>query len=252
MTAPDDTPAPQQGREPIFLVPGVIAALLGVMWAVHAASTWLLDIGGTIWLWEWFGFVPFRLTDPQGIPGGALPMLWTLFTHAFLHADWMHLIFNSAWLAIFGTPVARRYGTGRVLAVFLLGAAAGALVMLASLLAGSAQFTVLIGASGGVSALTGAAMRFVFQPVVVVHDPQTGTPIAAGRRTATLAQVWANGSSRAFVLIWLGLNLVIPFAPLVTGGEPLPIAWQAHIGGFIAGLLLPSLFDASLARRRAA
>src|SRR5690606_771747 len=126
---------------------------------------------------------------------------------AFLHADWTHLILNSAWLAVFGTPVARRYGAGRVLAVFLLGAAAGALLMLASMWAGAAQFTVLIGASGGVSALTGAATRFVFQPVVVVHDPETGVAIAAGRRTATLAEVWANRSSRAFVLVWLGLNL---------------------------------------------
>ena len=248
MTAPDPAHSQPPRREPIFLVPGVIAGLLGIMWAIHAASALLLDIGGTVWLWEWFGFVPLRLTEPGRMAGGALPILWTLFTHAFLHADWMHLIFNSAWLAIFGTPVARRYGTWRVLAVFLLGAAAGAIVMLA----GAAQFTVLIGASGGVSALTGAAMRFVFQPVVVVHDPETGVARAAGRRTATLRQIWANGSSRAFVLIWLGLNLVIPFAPLVTGEPPLPIAWQAHIGGFIAGLVLPSLFDAGLDRRREA
>lgn len=237
-------------KQPVFLLPSVITMLIASLWVVHAGASFALDLEGLGNLRIWFGFIALRVLVPDVVPGGFLPAIWSLFTHAFLHADWMHLIVNTAWLAIFGTPVARRYGTVPVLAVFLLGAAAGALVMTISQLADINQFTVLIGASGGVSALTGAAMRFVFQPLIVHRDPETGVPQIVGRRTASIVGMFQNVRSRAFILIWIGLNLAIPIMPLF-GGADIPIAWQAHIGGFIAGLLLPSLFDAQLKRARA-
>lgn len=249
MTGPDHQQAAQPVREPIFLVPGVIVALVGVLFAAHLGFELVLDSLGRARLWEWFGFVPFRITAPEIMPGGMAPVIWTLFTHALLHADWMHLAFNTLWLAAFGTPVARRYGPVAVLAIFFVGAAAGALSMLVFVLAGWLDFTVLVGASGGVAALTGAAARFVFQPVVVGVDPVTSERVALGRRTASLGEVFANRSSRAFVIIWVGMNLLVPLAPLVTGGQEVPIAWQAHLGGFALGLFAPSLIDRRMLRR---
>lgn len=229
-------------RQPVFLVPGVVTALVGLMWAIHIGSSLVLDSDGLANLRIWFGFIPFRLTASELLPGGAWPLLWTGFTHAFLHVDFMHLIVNSAWLAVFGTPVARRYGIGSTLAVFLLGALAGAALHTVHHLTDVNQFSILIGASGGVSALTGAALRFVFQPVIVKRDSDTGEPVIMGRRTATFAELFKNVRSRVFIIFWVGGNLVIGFAPLIMGVD-VPIAWDAHIGGFVAGLMLPALFD---------
>ncbi|WP_404403366.1 rhomboid family intramembrane serine protease [Pelagibacterium halotolerans] len=235
-------------RQPVFLVPGVITALVGLMWAIHLGASLVLDSEGLANLRIWFGFIPFRFTAADLLPGGAWPLLWTGFTHAFLHVDFMHLLINSAWLAVFGTPVARRYGNGATLAVFLLGALAGALLNALHQLLDVNQFVVLIGASGGVSALTGAALRFIFQPVIVKRDPETGEPVVLGRRTATFAELFQNIRSRVFIIFWLGGNLVVGFAPLIMGVD-VPIAWDAHIGGFVAGLLLPTVFDRQLRMR---
>lgn len=236
-----DTPQQPQ-REPIFNVPGVIMVLIGLMWAVHVAADLALDEYGLGNLRIWFAFIPDRIANGAQWPGGALPLLWTGFSHAFLHVDYMHLLINSAWLMVFGTPVGRRYGTAGVLVVFLFGALAGALVQALALTVSVNQFAILLGASGGVSALTGAAMRFIFEPIIVGKDPETGDPVALGRRTSTLAGVFANPRSRTFILFWLGLNLMIGFAPFILGTN-VAIAWEAHIGGFIAGLLLPSVLD---------
>lgn len=236
-----DTPQEPQ-REPIFNVPGVIMVLIGLMWAVHIAADLALDEYGLGNLRIWFAFIPDRITNGAAWQGGALPLLWTGFTHAFLHVDYMHLLVNTAWLMVFGTPVGRRYGTAGVLIVFLLGALAGAIVQSIALMFSVNQFAVLLGASGGVSALTGAAMRFIFEPIVVGHDSETGEPVALGRRTSTLAGVFANSRSRTFIIFWFGLNLLIGFAPFILGAS-VAIAWEAHIGGFVAGLLLPSVLD---------
>lgn len=237
-----------KGGEPILNVPGVVAALVGLMWAIHIAADLALDDYGLGNLRIWFGFIPDRFVAFDQWPGGLNPLIWSGFTHAFLHVDYTHLIFNTVWLAIFGTPVGRRYGTVGVLAVFLFGALAGALVQAAVTILIVNQFAVLIGASGGVSALTGAAMRFIFEPVIVRRDEETGEVIPLGRRTSTLRGLFTNGRTRAFILIWMGLNVVFGLLPMVTGTN-IAIAWEAHIGGFVAGLLMPSLFDA-MARRR--
>ncbi len=237
------------GRQPVLLLPGAVSALAGLLVAIHLGASLVLDLDGLGNLRIWFGFIPFRLSAPELLPGGLWPLLWTGFTHALLHVDFMHLLINTAWLLVFGTPVARRYGGAGFLVVFFAGAFAGALLLAAVHLAFVNQFAVLIGASGGVSALTGAALRFIFQPLVIGENPETGERVVLGRRTATLGQVFSNPRSRAFTLFWLGFNLLIPLVPLFTGVE-IAIAWEAHIGGFVAGMLLPSLFDARVNRHQ--
>jgi membrane associated rhomboid family serine protease len=152
---------------------------------------------------------------------------------------WDHLLINAAWLAIFATPVVRRYGAGPMLALFLVSAAGGAALFAATTLYSQVY---LIGASGGVAGLTGAAIRFMFQPVLVGQHPETGERIVLGRRLASIADVFANPRSRWFTLIWLALNAAVPLVPLLTGSS-LAIAWQAHLGGFAAGFLLVGLFE---------
>jgi membrane associated rhomboid family serine protease len=144
------------------------------------------------------------------------------------------------WLAIFATPVTQRYGALRMLILFLVGAAVGALAFAATTLP---QVQVLVGASGGIAALTGAATRFVFQPPVVVVDEKTGERHLAGRRLATLGEFLRNPTARFFALAWIVLNGIVPLLPLVTGSDTVQIAWQTHIAGFLTGLLLVPLLE---------
>src|SRR5690606_13353684 len=155
-----------QGREPVFLLPGSVTAVTGVFIAIHLASSLVLN------------------------KNGLLLLIWTPFSHALLHGGWEHLLVNAAWFAIFATPVARRYGAGPMLAMFFVSAAAGAALFAATtLLSGS----YLIGASGGVAGLTGAAVRFIFQPVLVTQHPATGERTVLGRQLASFRAPWRAG-----------------------------------------------------------
>jgi len=235
---PQENP-PTQQRQPVFLLPGSVTWLGGLLVAVHLANALVLNERAGWDLFTWFGFIPLRLLAGDAIPGGWLPLLWTPFTHAFLHAGWDHLLFNTVWLAIFATPVARRYGGGAMVAIFLFGAAAGAAAFAATTLP---DLQILIGASGGVAALTGASVRFVFQPVIVADDPQSGHRRVLGRRLASFADLLRDPRSRYFTLIWVVLNAAVPLLPLFTGAS-VQIAWQAHLGGFFAGLVAVGWFE---------
>lgn len=226
-------------RQPAILLPGVVTALLGLMLAVHLARTFVLNEQGDLQLLYWLAFIPARGIPGAGFDGGWIPLLWTPFTHAFLHAGWEHLLINCAWLAIFATPVARRYGPRATVILFLASAAAGAAAFAATTLP---EVQLLIGASGGVAGLTGAACRFIFQPVIVGRDPETGAQRVLGRRMASLRELMRNQRAAFFIVVWLVLNAAVPFLPMLIG-QSIGIAWQAHLGGFLAGLFLVPLFE---------
>ena len=242
MSSPD--PAGKPAREPILNLPPVVGALIGLMVAVHLAATLALNEAGRDMMTVWLAFIPYRIEMPGVIPGGLLPLLWTPLTHAFLHAGWDHLLLNMAWLAIFGTPVARRYGTAGTLAIFGLSAVAGALLFA---LTTFGQVQVLVGASGGIAGLTGAACRFMFEPVSVARNAETGEVVVLGRLTAGLKTLFRNRRAMGFAGIWLVLNAAVPLWALMSG-EGVAIAWQAHIGGFLAGLFALPLIEKRVTR----
>lgn len=233
-----DSGVPQ--RQPMFnLAPGV-AAIAGLFLAIQAAEALVLNEWGREQVILWFAFIAYRAVDAAALPGGLLPLLWTPVTHAFLHAGWEHVILNSVWFVIFATPVTHRYGTARMVLLFLLGAVVGAAAFAATTLP---DLQVLVGASGGVAALTGAAIRFMFQPIQVAVDPETGARIVLGRRLATIREVFAHPTARLFTLVWLGLNAAVPLLPIFMGGVAVQVAWQAHLGGFLLGFLLVPLLE---------
>lgn len=229
----------QGGREPIFLLPGAVTAMIGVFVAVHLASTLVLNQEGYFQLIFWFAFQPLRIAAAPEDWSLAVPLIWTPFTHAFLHGGWEHLLVNSAWFAIFATPVARRYGAGPMMAIFLLSALGGAAVFAATTLYSGSY---MIGASGGVAGLTGAACRFIFQPVLVATHPETGERMMLGRKLASFGDLWRDSRARFFILIWVVLNAAVPLLPMVTG-VAMSVAWQAHLGGFLTGILIVGLFE---------
>lgn len=229
---------PDNVRQPVFLLPRVVTILAGLLFAVHLASS-VFGPSLAHELTLWFGYIPLRFLAGTENPTDWVPLLWTPVTHALLHANWEHLLLNVAWLAIFATPVARRYGDWPTAIIFAAAAAAGAAAFTATSLYDG---TFLVGASGGVAGLTGAAVRFIFQPLIVGRDQETFEPVALGRRLAGVREVMRNPRSRWFTLIWIVLNAAVPLLPLFGGGE-IAIAWQAHLGGFAAGFVMVPLFE---------
>lgn len=236
----DQQAAAAPERQPIFNLPPAVAAIAGLFVAIQAAQGFVLNDSSRNELLVWFAFIPYRLLDIAAAPGGIWPVIWTPITHAFLHASWEHVLLNTLWFVIFATPVTRRYGTMKMSLLFAAGAIAGAAAFAATTLP---QFSILIGASGGVAGLTGAAIRFMFQPVQVAIHPETGERIILGRRPASIAEVFRHSTARTFTIVWIVLNGVVPLLPMFMPDMRVEVAWQAHIGGFLAGFLLVPLME---------
>ena len=149
-------------REPIFNVPGVVLGLLAAFFAVHLLR-WVIPAEQNAWLTAALAFIPARVGGMAAdLPGGRIAAVTSFVTHQFVHGDLAHLLINSAWLLAFGTPVARRTDPVRFLAFFLVTGIAGALLYLA--VNGSVPVMV-VGASGAISGLMGAAFRFLFRSI---------------------------------------------------------------------------------------
>ncbi|MGA3303636.1 MAG: rhomboid family intramembrane serine protease [Methylovirgula sp.] len=255
-------------RERIFNVPGVILAAVVVLFAIHGARQFLSD-ETNLTLLRLFAFVPGRFTfsfDPQRIAdafaaaagrsrlegavarfflGDGKPLWWTAVTYAFLHASWLHVGFNCLWLLAFGAPVARRFGTARFLVFCLVTAIAGAL---AHYLTHIDDLQPVVGASAVVSGTMAAATRFVFQPGAPLGDRtrdagREGESAAFHQPALPLLRIFADRRAMTFLAAWFFANLLFGLAPQLSGMEGVTIAWQAHIGGFLVGLLAFPLFD---------
>jgi membrane associated rhomboid family serine protease len=251
----------------MFNIPLPVLALIGVLTAVHLIRL-ALPFERDLWLLAEFGVVPARfalefgwldqerivrdltaglggqaamerLAVAQYFVDGAGPRWWSLLTYAGLHANTPHILTNLLWLAVFGSPLARRLETPRFLALLAAGAVAGALM---HLWANPADVAPLVGASAAISAATGAAARFVFS--IGLRMDMMGDPTRVRLLPAlTLVQLVQNRAALAFILIWFATNWLFGAGVVTFGGMEESIAWQAHVGGFLAGLLLFPLVD---------
>jgi membrane associated rhomboid family serine protease len=228
----------------MFNVPPVVLATIAVLVLVHALRLFVLDDAQDDRFLLTFAFIPARYVTQAGaggsLPGGFGADLWTFFSYAFLHADLLHLGVNLAWLLPFGTALARRFGTWRYVAFMLVMAAAGAF---AHLVSHPGAMVPVIGASAAISGAMAAAMRFAFQqggPLGVFRDTDN-----SAYRVPALPLLTTLRDTRflIFLAVWLGLNALFGLGTVSFGEEGQQIAWQAHIGGFFAGLLLFAAFD---------
>lgn len=233
-------------REPALNIPPVIVAVLAVLALVHAVRVFVLtpdQNNELLWL---FAFDPVRygmgFLPPEALPGGWGAQIWTFVTYALLHASWIHLGVNVIWFLPFGSAVARRFGALRFLIFFAMTAAAGAL---AHLLAYGGQDAPVIGASAAISGTMAGAMRFAFQRGGPLSFWRTGGESDYRVPAAPLSRVLREPAVLVFLVVWLAINLLFGLISLpISGmGAGEVVAWQAHIGGFLAGLLLFSWFD---------
>lgn len=234
-----------QARQPIINAPGIVIGLLGLLAAVHGGRQLLgpeLDDQVIVAL----ALIPARSQllglQPMGagLPGGEIAV-WTQFvTHMLLHADLAHLLINGAWLLVFGSIVARRLGTLRFLAFFVAtGIAAG----LAFYLVHRSELQPMVGASGAVSGLMAGALILMFS----ASDAGAGGLVSRYARLVprlSLRRLLVDRRMIAATLALVGLNLLLAtsFGAFLTGGGG--IAWEAHLGGYFAGLLGFGLIDA--------
>lgn len=230
-------------REPILNIPGVLTALIAVLCAIHAARYMLPPVSDENIIWM-FGFVPKRydssIFEAHVIYGGTGAAIWSFVTYAMLHADWSHLGFNMLWLLPFGSALARRFGPFRFLTFLAVTAVGGALAHLAT---HTHEVAPMIGASAAISGAMAGAIRFAFQRGSFLGLRRGIGDEAAHVPALPLFAALRNPRVAIFLAIWFGVNIVFGLGSMTMGGQAQSIAWQAHIGGFLAGLLLFSFFD---------
>jgi membrane associated rhomboid family serine protease len=229
-------------RERIFNVPGAVLALAVLLVAIHVIQEYFLNERQVDELLTLFAFSPQRYaaTAPPWLPAWWGPQIWTFVSYAFFHANFPHVIFNVIWLVAFGPPIARRFGPERFLVFCAATAAAGAAAHLVTHLG---ELSPMIGASATVSGAMAAAMRFVFQrggPLGAIgHHEQASYHVPAAPLTAMLR----DPRILAFLAVWFGVNFIFGVGAVSMPGTVGSVAWEAHVGGFLAGLLGFSLFD---------
>jgi len=204
-------------KQPAIKAPWpVVLLVVAIMGAYLVQSTWADETA----LILNYGFAPVMLSEGHYLP---------LVTSMFLHGGWAHAGMNALGAMAFGAPTARLLGLGYQsaqgradikggLAFVLFFLICGVLGSLGyGLMHGHGQAT-LIGASGGVAGLMGAASRMIDRPMGL--SPYR-SPTVIGMAAA-----------------WIIVNLLMALTGLAPGTGGMPIAWEAHLFGYAAGLLL--------------
>jgi membrane associated rhomboid family serine protease len=209
----------QQPREPFFRAPPIVLLTTLALLALYAAYFFTPFDEQQRILYH-YALAPERFWAPAGSPkvyDSYAAGLVTLLSTSLLHGNWFHVIVNSLMALSFGAPVARALGPG------FLGASKWMLLFVVSVVAGSAFYLALanastpfaVGASGGTCGLIAAAFLIDFD----------------GRKR----KLW----SREFLTttaVFAALNAVLTLAgPYILG---MGLAWEAHVGGYVAGALL--------------
>jgi len=177
------------------------------------------------------GVIPAVLTGREILPPeiALLPPLATVFSSMFLHGGFWHLAGNMWFLWIFGNNIEDAMGHTRFIVFYL---ACGVAAVFAQVLPNPASIAPMIGASGAISGVLGAYMLLYPRARVLLGLPVGFLIVQLGRFPA----VWVLAA-------WFGLQLVMALTsgPEIPGQVEGRIAFGAHIGGFVAGLLLVTL-----------
>jgi membrane associated rhomboid family serine protease len=163
------------------------------------------------------GFIPARV-PAIGVAGLSIPVapVWlTPLTATLLHGGWVHLLFNMVMLVYCGRAAEKAVGSIGVVILYLVGAYAAALGQWAQ---GPASVTPMIGASGAISAII-ATYALLYGEV----RTRAIGPIPA----RLLHALWLAAA-------WIAITVLIDYAM----AEGMHVAIGAHIGGFLAGLIL--------------
>jgi len=229
----DNAGARPRRREPVFNLPGAVSAALALIFVVHAVRVLILSPRQDYFLIIETAFIPARYAFP--LSQQSLAWLWSPLTYSFLHGSIAHLLVNGIWLAAFGTIVARRLGTVRWCVFWVTSSVVSAGFFLAL----NWDLNVpMIGASGVISALMGAAARFAFP-----RDRRFNRERAHFLPRLAILEAFTNRTVLSYVTIWFAINALTAIGFGNAAGGASAIAWEAHLGGFLFGFLCFSIFD---------
>ena len=205
-------PGPQRGAGGRAInLPPVLVWLIGINVAVQLVREILGD-AADLDIIQQFGLVPAAYTSGAG--ADLLSLLMAPITYQFLHGGWVHLGINMVMLAAFGVPVVRMLGTRRFILFYL---SAGVFAGFVHVFFFPDSMDPVVGASGSISGVFGAVlmlMRYV------------------GSLTSLLP----------VAIVWIAINVFFGVFGGTPGAGGDPVAWTAHIGGFVYGLAAIRLF----------
>jgi membrane associated rhomboid family serine protease len=214
---------PLYDDNPTRLNPVVTVALIAACVAEYLLQASLSKDAALAWIYQ-YGAIPAVVTGEVGLHPevrGPLPAQATLVSSMFLHGGLMHLAGNMLYLWIFGNNVEDALGHGRFIAFYLISGIVAALAHIAS---APGSTVPMVGASGAISGVLGAYLLLYPRAQVTVLVP-IGIILQLVRLPAVVV-----------LLLWFLIQFLSNlFAGSgATGG----VAWMAHLGGFLAGMVL--------------
>lgn len=164
--------------------------------------------------------------EMPGLQVTPIPVYLTLITSMFMHGGFAHLLGNMLYLWVFGDNLENRMGHSRYLLFYLATGVLAALAHVFSVfLTPGSELIPMIGASGAISGVLGGNILLL---------PK--------RRITVLIGIWPLQVSALFALgMWIVFQFISSLSAL--GGEGDGVAYGAHIGGFVAGLMLVKFFE---------
>ena len=193
-------------------VPLVTYALI----ALNVLFFFVEQSGGDAFVMRW-AFVPRRFSAN---PAGDFP---TLFTSMFMHAGWLHLGGNMLYLWIFGDNVEDRFGHVNFIIFYLLCGLAASFAQLAFSLGSSVPN---LGASGAIAGVLAA---------YILLFPQGSVRVLQGQQVVQVPALIVIG-------LWIVLQFFSGIGSIANSAQSGGVAYMAHIGGFLAGLVLTFVF----------
>jgi membrane associated rhomboid family serine protease len=223
-------PLGQTGGAPRALnIPPIVLLFAGACLLIELLRAYWISSETDVWLLYHFAFIPARYADV------ALSSSWQAFTtpltYSVLHGGFGHLINNCLWLVVFGSPLAATIGNARFALFWFVCAAIGALF---HYWAQPQDMVPMIGASGAISGMMGAAARYGFRMTRTTEGSRFRLP------APTLSMLVKMPNVIVFLAIYFIMNFGIGLAGTAPGGAS--IAWQAHLGGILAGFLVVPMF----------
>jgi len=174
---------------------------------------------GNAFIEQW-AFIPVRFLE------NPIAASLTLFTSMFMHAGWAHLLGNMVYLWIFGDNVEDRFGHVKFLIFYLI---CGLAATFAQLIFNTTSSIPNLGASGAIAGVLGA---------YIVLFPKGKINVMQGQRAIQVPALLVIG-------LWFVLQFFSGIGSLSTTADTGGVAYMAHIGGFLAGILLTFLFRGS-------
>ena len=223
--------------EPILNVPRGVSGAAALMAAVQLIRGLLPDEVDLTLLLA-LAFIPARYSGAAAeLPGGYLTCVTSFFTYMVVHAGWLHLVVNVLWMLAFGSAVARRVGDRKFVVFSVMCGVAGAVT---HLVCHFGEMAPVVGASAAISGQMAGALRFVFtaQP-----SPARRAPDFLSAPLMPLGETVRDPRILLFLALWVAINAYFGLSAVRIAGQEGGIAWEAHIGGFLFGLLTFGFFD---------